>query len=77
MKLKLLNPFRRKKKSKILLMWIDITNITGFKNRDKNSCTTYNHPIISCLPDDIKQEVIEHIEKVIDLIRDNGDMDIL
>ena len=71
------NPFKRKRKKRKLLMWIDISDIEGFINREKNSCMTYPHPIVSCLPDDIKQEVIENIERVIDLIRDNGDMDIL
>ena len=55
------------------LFEITIINKEAFQNKEENSCMIYPNRLFNTLDENVKNEIREHLNAAIDLIRDNAE----
>ena len=63
------------KKTQETLIILSIKDIKAFKNKEKFSCKSIIHPMIKELDENIQYQIIDKLDEIADLIRDNVDAD--
>ena len=53
------------------LFEITIINKEAFQNKEENSCMIYTSRLFNSLDENVKNEIREHLNDAVDLIRDN------
>ena len=55
------------------LFEITIINKEAFQNKEENSCMIYPSRLFNSLDENVKNEIREHLNDAVDLIRDNAE----
>lgn len=68
--LRIFKIFTKKYKQNLPLFYVTIDK-EKFKTQKENTCMCNMHPCVNQLDKDIHDEIVNHINKAVDLIRDN------